>query len=64
MGVAEGSIMPAIITAHISQRRSTWRTSHRRVIIHALAPVIGRHIVRHDDDPHLRKRPGIGSTER
>jgi hypothetical protein len=38
--------MPAIITAHISQSSRTWRASHRRVIIHALAPVIGPYMSR------------------
>ena len=41
MGEAEGSIMAVIMTAHIAQSSSRWGRSHRGVIIHALAPVIG-----------------------
>src|SRR5262250_1397673 len=50
--------MPDIITAHISQSSSTWRTSHRRVIIHALAPVIGPYMSRHRTTSHAQQATG------
>jgi hypothetical protein len=44
MGAAEGSIIPVIITAHMSQSRKRCGASHSGVIIQALAPVIGPYI--------------------
>src|SRR5262249_51955146 len=46
VGEADGSIIPVIITAHIAQSRSECSKSHRAVIIHALAPVIGPYMSR------------------
>jgi hypothetical protein len=46
MGVADGSIMPVIITAHIAQSSSRCGASHCGVIIQALAPVIGPYMSR------------------
>src|SRR5262245_20983025 len=42
---ADGSIIPAIITAHIIQMRRVCVASHR-VIIHALGPFIGPYMSR------------------
>src|SRR5579862_3279003 len=39
-GVAEGSIMPTIITVHMRKSKNWWVTSQRRVIIQAEDPVI------------------------
>jgi hypothetical protein len=58
IGDADGSIMPAIITAHIIQSSSTWRRSHRRVIIHALAPVIGPYMSRAMTTIHAQQTIG------
>jgi hypothetical protein len=41
-----GSIMPAIIAAHIAHSRSSRGASHVTVIIHADAPVIGPYMSR------------------
>ena len=46
MGEADGSIMPAIMTAHIAHSSSRCHTSHLAVIIQALAPVIGPYMSR------------------
>ena len=46
MGEADGSIIPVIMTAHIAQSSSKCGISHRAVIIHALAPVIGPYMSR------------------
>ena len=46
MGEADGSIIPVIMTAHIAQSSSKCGASHRGVIIHALAPVIGPYMSR------------------
>src|SRR5262249_25015374 len=43
---ADGSIIPAIITAHIIQMRSVCVASHRAAIIHALGPFIGPYMSR------------------
>src|SRR5687768_4283174 len=43
-GVADGSIIPAIITAHIAQSSSRCGPSHTIVIIHFDAPDIGPYI--------------------
>ena len=58
MGVAEGGIMPVIITAHISQSSSAWLTSHCRVIIQALAPVIGPYMSRAKTTIHAQQASG------
>ena len=46
MGVMVGSIMPAIIAAHIAHSSNTCGASHCEVIIHALAPVIDPYMSR------------------
>jgi hypothetical protein len=57
-GDTEGSIMPAIITAHISQSSSAWGTFHRGLIIHALAPVIGPYMSRARTTIHAQQASG------
>jgi hypothetical protein len=44
--VADGSIIPVIITAHIAQSSARCGASHTGVIIQALAPVIGPYMSR------------------
>ena len=58
MGEADGNIMPAIITAHINQSSRTCRASHRRVIIHALAPFIGPYMSRAIATIHIQHATG------
>ena len=45
-GAAVGSIMPAIIAAHIAQSSRRRGASHVTVIIHADAPVMGPYMSR------------------
>src|SRR5438105_10036061 len=56
---ADGSIMPAIITAHIAHNSTTWRASQRSVIIHALAPIIGPYMSRAMTTIHDQQTSGI-----
>jgi hypothetical protein len=58
MGEADGSIMAVIITAHIAQSSSKWGTSHRTVIIHALAPDIGPYMSRAITTIHIHEING------
>src|SRR4030095_13374339 len=61
IGDADGSIMPVIITAHIAQSRSKCDTSHRGVIIHALAPGIGPYMSRAITTIHTHDTSGSRS---
>ena len=64
MGEADGSIIPVIMTAHIAQSSSKCGTSHRAVIIHPLAPVIGPYMSRAIMTIHIHETSGsrISST--
>ena len=57
-GIAHGSIIAAIMTAHISQSRNRRGASHVVVIIHADGPVIGPYMSRDRDDPRPREYDG------
>ncbi len=54
MGEADGSIMPVIMTAHIAHSGSKCVPSHRGVVIHALAPVIGPYMSRAFTTVHIQ----------
>src|SRR5687767_12530351 len=58
VGDADGSIMPVIITAHIAHSSSKCATSHRVVIIHALAPVMGPYMSRAITTIHTHETSG------
>src|SRR4051812_19710494 len=64
MGEADGSIIPVIMTAHIAHSSSKCGASHRAVIIHALAPVIGPYMSRAITAIHIHDTSGasISST--
>ena len=57
-GEADGSIMPAIMTAHIAQSSSRCGTSQFAVIIQALAPVIGPYMSRAITTIHIQETTG------
>jgi hypothetical protein len=46
MGAADGSIMPAIMAAHMAQSSSRYVPSHVAVIIQAAEPVMGPYMSR------------------
>ena len=58
MGVADGSIMAVIITAHIAHSSKRCGASHRGVIIQALAPVIGPYMSRAITTIHVQHTSG------
>src|SRR3954463_6240413 len=58
IGVADGSIMPVIITAHIAQSSSRCGASQAGVIIQALAPVIGPYMSRASTTIQLQQTSG------
>ena len=62
MGEADGSIMPVIMTAHIAQSSSKCGASHRAVIIHALAPVIGPYMSRAITTIHIHDTSGVRTS--
>ena len=55
---ADGIIMPAIITAHIAHSSDRCGTSQTRVIIQALAPVIGPYMSRAITTIHIQQTTG------
>ena len=62
MGEADGSIMPAIMTAHIAHSSSRCGTSHVAVIIQALAPVIGPYMSRAITTIHIQETSGSSTS--
>ena len=58
MGVADGSIMPNIMTAHIAHRSARCGTSQTAVIIHALAPVMGPYMSRAITEIQIQETSG------
>src|SRR5688572_27805024 len=61
-GVIVGSIMPAIIAAHIAHSSSSRGVSHVTVIIHADAPVIGPYMSRAIATTHAQQASGRTKT--
>ena len=64
IGDADGSIIPAIMTAHMAQSSARCRASQTAVIIQALAPVIGPYMSRAITTIHIQETSGstISST--
>src|ERR1051326_5017347 len=62
MGEADGSIMPVIMTAHIAHSSSKCGASHRAVIIHALAPVMGPYMSRAITMIHIQDTRGDSTS--
>ena len=62
MGEADGSIMAAIMTAHIAHSSSRCGTSHIAVIIQALAPVIGPYMSRAITTIHIQETSGSSTS--
>src|SRR5262245_48702398 len=62
VGIADGSIMPVIMTAHIAQSSSTCVRSHLGVIIQALAPVIGPYMSRAITTIHAHDASGSNTS--
>src|SRR5688572_32504838 len=58
MGEADGSIMAAIMTAHIAHSSNRCGTSQIAVIIQALAPVIGPYMSRAITTIHIQETSG------
>ena len=58
LGVADGSIIPVIITAHIAHNRTRCGGSQTSVIIQALAPVIGPYMSRDNTTIHAHETSG------
>ena len=63
MGEADGSIMAAIMTAHIAHSSSRCGTSHIAVIIQALAPVIGPYMSRAITTIHIQETSGSSDQQ-
>src|SRR5687767_4373490 len=61
-GVIVGSIMPAIIAAHIAHSSSSRGASQVTVIIHADAPVIGPYMSRAMATTHAQQASGTTAT--
>src|SRR5688572_15314545 len=62
VGASVGSIMPAIIAAHIAHSRSSRGASQVTVIIHAEAPVIGPYMSRAMATTHAQHASGRMAT--
>src|SRR3990172_354067 len=64
MGVADGSIIPAIIAAHMAQSTIRRGASHTGVIIHAAAPVMAPYMSRAIAITHIQHANGTMTSTR